>query len=143
MSVQEITEVYEDVIPLLFPWWKIPYISPYIFPYSMKPLKTYVEKLMGDSLVSEFNNDHVDCIAGAVVREFNEDSKHPDIMRLFDSELVSNVKSDHPLHTYYRESNPSTLVREILMASSNAPIYFEIPSRIGEKNFIDGGVGGM
>ena len=31
---------------------------------------------------------------------------------------------------------------EVLLGSSDAPIYFEVPSKIGHRNYIDGGVAG-
>ena len=150
MSVQEITKVYEELTPILFaspfPVWNTPYIYkkvistlftkprfaglklPFfdfpLIPYSREPLEVVAKELVKDSLTYEFN--HEGCIAGAVAREYNEDAKRPDILRLFDS-----------------ESDPVQRVLEVLLASSNAPFYFKTPSPIGKNKFIDGGVGGM
>ena len=127
MSVTEITKVYEDVIPSLFAERKIPTHLP-ITPYSRVPLEEAVKDLVKNSLTYEFKlkDGDKDCIAGAVAREYNEDPRQPDILKLFDS-----------------ESDPVQLVREVILASSNAPIYFKMPSLIGGNKFIDGGVGGM
>ena len=127
MSVRKITEVYEEVIPRLFSEWKIPIPLP-LTPYSRDPLEKAAKKLVKNSLTYEFKHKDGDnyCIAGAVAREYNEDPRRPDILKLFDS-----------------ESDPPQLVHEVLLASSNAPFYFKMPSLIGENSFIDGGVGGM
>ena len=126
MSVHEITERYENVIPLLFSRWKIPFL-----PYNKEPLENFVEELVGNAQAKWLNHEG-SCIAGAVAREFNEDIKKPDIMRLFDTDIE--------IESYTRGTQ---LVREILLASSCAPYYFEIPCPIGREYFIDGGVGGI
>ena len=157
MPVHEITEIYERVIPRLIispfaglllslaglkiptsvpkitelelPRLKVPRFLPYpLQPYSREPLEKEVENIFKGSLTFEFKHKYgdKDCIAGAVAREYNEDAKRPDILRLFDS-----------------ESDPVQPVGEVLLASSNAPFLFDIPSAVGGDNFIDGAVGGM
>ena len=67
-----------------------------------------------------------ECLAGAVARQFNEDREKPDTLEIFD----------------YR-CHPPEKVSEILLASSDAPLFFKTPCEIGQRgHFIDGGVGG-
>ena len=40
------------------------------------------------------------------------------------------------------EVSPQKLVVEVLLGSSNSPVYFEIPSKIGNENTINGGITG-
>ena len=40
------------------------------------------------------------------------------------------------------ENTPQKLVVEVLLGSSNSPVYFEIPSKIGNENTINGGITG-
>ena len=175
MSVQEITNLYEKEIPLLFlksktwtewgySWissssWKnsvqewtdrlllnppthtngwfyslfgkksqIPLLGVPSTPYSRTSFEETLDEMFGNTETSDvFFND---CVAGAVARQFNEDINNPDILEIFDS-----------------KTNPQ-LVKEVLLGSSNAPIYFNIPTAIGTKhgepkNYIDGGLGGM
>ena len=170
MSVQEIIELYKEAIPFIFKrkkswsewgssWvdlnsWKGS-VSDWkdrlsgnppketngwlytVFGYKTKigkypPSTPYVRKSFEQAMEKQFGNTTTDeihyngCIAGAVAREFNENIDNPDIMTLFDSS---------------KKSTPQ-LVKEVLLGSSNAPLYFHIPSPIGLKNYIDGGVGG-
>ena len=47
------------------------------------------------------------------------------------------------LEIFDSKSEPAQLVSKVLLGSSDAPIYFEVPSKIGNRNYIDGGVAGM
>ena len=174
MSVQEITNLYEKEIPLLFlksktwrewgySWislssWKnslqewtdrillnpltdtngwfyslfgkksqIPLLGVPSTPYSRTSFEETLDEMFENTETSDVSFN--DCIAGAVAREFNEDINDSDILEIFDS-----------------KTNPQ-LVKEVLLGSSNAPIYFNIPTAIGTKhgkpkNYIDGGLGG-
>ena len=137
LSVKEVTELYQEVIPKIFKkanngkgwidWglkWKGSVGGIPTTPYSQEFLKQEVLKKFGTALTEDIG--HNGCLAGAVARQFNEDSvNRPDILEIFDS-----------------KSEPAQLVSEVLLGSSDAPIYFEVPSQIGHRNYIDGGVAG-
>ena len=40
------------------------------------------------------------------------------------------------------KSKPAQIVSEVLLGATSAPIYFEIPYKIGTQNYIDGAVTG-
>ena len=63
-------------------------------------------------------------------REFNQDLNAPDDLVIFDTGI-----SEHDI-------NGDTLVRDVLLASSDAPVYFLTPKKLGSKSYIDGGIGG-
>jgi len=91
-------------------------------PYTRTSFEAALNEMFGLTETSEIHFNG--CLAGAVAREFNQDINNSDVLQLFDS------KSD------------AQLVTEVLLGSSNAPIYFNIPSAIGLRKYIDGGVGG-
>ena len=94
-------------------------------PYTQEILKKEVLKKFDTALTEDIGYNG--CLAGAVARQFNEDSiNRPDVLEIFDS-----------------KSDPAQLVSEVLLGSSDAPIYFEVPSQIGHRNYIDGGVAGV
>ena len=65
------------------------------------------------------------CIPAAVARQTTEGN--PDYLEIFDS----------------RKSWQETyLIQDILRATTNAPTYFETPIRIGNQDYVDGGVSG-
>ena len=136
LSVKEVTELYQDVIPKIFK--KSKYVNGWIdwalgkigsaggtplTPYTQKFLKLAVDEKFGTALTEDIGYNG--CLAGAVARQFNEDPARPDLLEIFDS-----------------KSEPAQLVSEVLLGSSDAPIYFEVPSKIGHRNYIDGGVAG-
>ena len=137
LSLKEVTELYQEVIPKIFKKTKngngmidwflkqkgsvggIP-----TTPYTQEILKQEVLKKFDTALTEDIGYNG--CLAGAVARQFNEDSiNRPDVLEIFDS-----------------KSDPAQLVSEVLLGSSDAPIYFEVPSQIGHRNYIDGGVAG-
>ena len=137
MSVKEVTKLYQEVIPKIFKKAKNGNGRLYWFlkkkgsvggipttPYTQEFLKQEVLKKFGTALTEDIG--HNSCLAGAVARQFNEDSvNQPDVLEIFDS-----------------KSDPAQLVSEVLLGSSDAPIFFEVPSKIGLQNYIDGGVAG-
>ena len=92
-------------------------------PFSSRNLKHAIEEVFGKTcLTNEIG--YKGCIAGAVAHQFNEDPINmPDILEIFDS-----------------MSEPQQIVSEVLVGSGNAPIYFENPCKIGNQNYIDGGI---
>ena len=67
------------------------------------------------------------CIAAAVASEFNEDTSDPDKLEIFDT-------------TNKNQRFFSAI--DVLMASSDAPVYFETPYKVGDNNYVDGGLNG-
>lgn len=142
MTVQEMVDLYMETIPEVFqkidPTERSKSWKDYLYdlaskandkynilpipltPYSQKPLEKALRKKFGHTRTYEIATKN--CFAGAVVREFNEDAQAPDVLRIFDAQ-----NSHHD-------------VTDVLLASSDAPIFFEIPRQIGDKKFIDGGV---
>jgi len=135
MTVEEIIELYKTVVPKIFlkskagsgfiDWFlskkeQIKGIRPH--PYTQDEIKKEVEKRFGRSRTGEVLHDGV--VAAAVAKQFNE-GEGPDLLEIFDS-----------------RSEPPQLVSEVLLGSADAPIFFEIPAKIGMKNYIDGGVQG-
>lgn len=136
MMVEEIIELYKTVVPKIFQKskagkgfrdWCLRNVDKIMKnksrPYTQDALKEEVDKMFGRSRTCEVNHNGV--VAAAVARQFNEDAQIPDVLEIFDS------KSDHP-----------QLVSEVLLGSADAPIFFEIPTKIGGRNYIDGGVQG-
>ena len=99
--------------------WSVP-----LTPYTQKELRDIVEGKFKDTMTYDVKKN--DCLAGGVARQFNENGEKPDTLEIFDYAC-----------------NPPQKVSEILLASSDAPLFFEVPCEIGKRgNFIDGGVGG-
>ena len=91
-------------------------------PLSTRIFRHNVEGVFGKScLTNEIGYNG--CIAGAVAHQFNEDPTMPDILEIFDG-----------------MSEPEQIVSEVILGSANAPIVFENPSKIGNQNYIDGGI---
>ena len=67
------------------------------------------------------------CIAAAVASEFNEDPNNPDKLEVFDTKNADQKYQ---------------LIREVLQASCDAPVFFVTPVRIGQTNYVDGGLTG-
>ena len=100
-----------------------------VWPYTQNVMEAEAQKIFGlNSETSDIKSIN-GCLAGAVARQFNQGGNHhgqPEHLEIFDS-----------------LSNPSQLTVEVLLGSSAAPMYFEIPRKIGFRDYIDGGVTGM
>ena len=83
--------------------------------------KVLLEKF-GESYLADFEESN--SVAGAVARQIDQKEE----LVLFDTRTES-----------YK---PVYKTRQVLLASSNASVYFETPVIIGGKEFIDGGVDG-
>ena len=135
MTVREVAKMYEDTIPKIFQKAEAKSIGDTVLktlgslggvplhPYTQSVLKAEVRRRFNGTLTKDVS--HGGCLAAAVARQFNEGSE-PDILDIFDT-----------------ESEPEQLVEEVLLGSSAAPIYFEVPTTIGIRNYIDGGVAGF
>ncbi|XP_046840732.1 uncharacterized protein LOC124434856 isoform X1 [Xenia sp. Carnegie-2017] len=92
--------------------------------YSQDNVKKVLQNQFGDCSLSDLSGeDPLKPVAGAVARKIG---KNKDLV-LFDT------ASD-----YYK----SYKAYEVLLATSNAPVYFDTPVKIGDDEFVDGGVGG-
>ena len=89
--------------------------------YSKDNLKEALLQQFGESSLGDFYNCKT--IAGAVARQIGQNEK----LVLFETR-----SEEYKLYKTH----------QVLQATSNAPVYFDTPVRIGDKNFVDGGVGG-
>ena len=93
------------------------------------PLATYPQDNVNRVLLEKFGESYLadfeesNSVAGAVARQIDQKEE----LVLFDTRTES--------YKFYK-------TRQVLLASSNAPVYFETPVIIGSKEFVDGGVGG-
>ena len=148
MSVNEVTECYEKIIPLIFKksqngqgvidWvltegeklakaYKLTKAP--ITPYTQDVMKEEALKIFGPNSETSDIKSNNGCLAGAVARQFNQCGIYhgqPEHLEIFDS-----------------LSKPPQLTVEVLLGSSAAPIFFDIPRKIGLRDYIDGGVTGM
>ena len=141
MSVSEVIEMYKALLPKVFQDhevlnkrrkrdWILKIFNNLARRFSI-PFYPYSIKSIAEELANQFDfstNDQIEsngCIAGAVTLELNQDTDTPDVLKILD--------------TY---STPNQLVYEILAASCDAPVCFNVPRQIDGKNHIDGGLGG-
>ena len=85
-------------------------------------LKQNLENMFGNTTTDSIR--HNGCLAGAVAREYHEDLSRRGVLEIFDTKT------------------PKQKVAEVLLGSADAPVYFNFPTRIGTKNYIDGGISG-
>ena len=134
MSLEQCLEMYKKNVAIIFSrnWFHgaltliqkiIGKLMLFLWPYRMKNLQTVLEDQFGkDTTLSQIPSDK--CIAAAVARKV---SGEEDKLVLFDT-ILNEVKY--------------TSVVSALLASSNAPIYFDTPVKIFGHSYVDGGVGG-
>ena len=92
--------------------------------YSQDNVKTVLVDQFGESRLVDFKKPNsVTSVAGAVARQIGQKEE----LVLFDT--------SNEAYKYYKTN-------QVLLASSNAPVYFDTPVRIGGLEFVDGGVGG-
>ncbi|XP_046840158.1 uncharacterized protein LOC124434316 [Xenia sp. Carnegie-2017] len=95
-----------------------------IVPYSQENVKDTLYNQFGDCSLSDLGGEHpLKHIAGAVARKLG---KNEDLV-LFDT-----ANKDYSDYKAYK----------VLLASSNAPVYFDTPVVIGNAKYVDGCVGG-
>ena len=90
-------------------------------PYPTDHLKEVLQEYFTDSSLADFSKSKA--IAGAVTRQIGKNEQ----LVLFDTGTDA-----YKLYKTY----------QVLLATSNAPVYFDTPIKIGDKQFVDGGVGG-
>ena len=93
------------------------------FPFTQEGIGKKIDEAFGkDVTLKDFGK--VDCVAAAVALQF--DKKEGDyFLKIFDT-----------------RGSISYPVKEVLKASSCAPVYFDTPTQIMGVNYVDGGVGG-
>ncbi len=134
MPTKDIIKSYVDLTPRIFTRAKsdiaslvlhcgLKSVLPMV-PYTQDVLERELLNIYGNTRTNEIGNINT-CIAGAVVRRFNQDPSNPDMLQIFDI-----------------NSKPPQYVRELLKATSCAPVYFKFPTRMGLYDFIDGGITG-
>ncbi|XP_046840726.1 uncharacterized protein LOC124434846 isoform X2 [Xenia sp. Carnegie-2017] len=94
-----------------------------LVPYSQDNFKKALEDQFGDCILKDFAKNKGP-IVGAVARRYEQKKEGIVLFDTADEKCC------------YRN------VCQVLLATSNAPIYFEIPVKVGEDKYIDGGVGG-
>ncbi len=141
MEVEEIIEMYKTETRLIFQrdeedfpkglkakgvaWLYKKMLRRSPVPYSQKGLEEVLKQRFGKKTnLKSFNSSR--CGAAAVARQFNEDPSQPDKLEIFDT----------------IDPTISHSVVEVLLASTCAPVYFDGPTKLNGKNYIDGGVGG-
>ena len=140
MSVERIIEMYKEVTPKIFhdrhrrkdggfKDGQLRYWSGQPVRKAQDGVREELEKVFGDitlhKITPRVSNNN--CIAAAVASEFNLDPKNPDKLEIFDT-----VNRDHRF----------IKVKDVLLASSDAPVYFVTPHTIGHKKYVDGGLTG-
>ena len=76
----------------------------------------------GDSTLKDFPSK---CIAGATARSFHNNDWLLDEVELFDT-----------------RSDISYKVADVILATTNCPVMFPCPTKVGENSYIDGALGG-
>ena len=92
-----------------------------LFTYPQRNLQEVLEKQFEGSRLTDFEGSK--CVAGAVARRIGEKEE----LVLFDTR--------NDIYSGYT-------AEQVLLATSNAPVFFKTPVRIGSNEFVDGGVGG-
>ena len=93
------------------------------FPFTQEGIGKKIDGVFGkDATLKDFGK--IDCVAAAVALKF--DKKEGDyFLKIFDT-----------------RGSVSYPVKEVLKASSCAPVYFDTPTQIMGVSYVDGGVGG-
>ncbi|XP_046840318.1 uncharacterized protein LOC124434461 isoform X2 [Xenia sp. Carnegie-2017] len=121
MTVEECIEMYRSKTKMILErsWNK----STSLFKYSKDNVKKSLEEQFNECSLSDIREKgSPKCVAGAVARRLSQSEG----MVLFDT-----ASEDYKNHK----------ACEVLLATSNAPIYFDTPVKIGNDEFVDGGVG--
>ena len=131
MSVERIIEMYKEATPNIFhdrhvrkggfKDGQLRYWSGQPVRKAQDGVKEELEKVFGNLTLHKISPSVVNnnCIAAAVASEFNLDPKNPDKLKIFDT-----VNRDHRF----------VKVKDVLLASSDAPVYFVTPHTIGIKS---------
>ena len=127
MTLNECIELYREKTRKIFRksvgHWVLSH-----FP-GLSRLVSYPQKNVKEVLVEQFHGSRLGefkssrSVAGAVARRIGEKEE----LVLFDTrnDIYSGYKAE-----------------QVLLATSNAPVFFKTPVRIGSNEFVDGGVGG-
>lgn len=127
MSLTECTEMYLNKTEKIFEksWYqsilsrvynKVPLVA-----YSQDNLKKVLSDQFGESMLGDFRDSKT--VAAAVARKIGPKEE----LVLFDT--LSDT------YTLYQ-------TKQVLLATADAPVYFNTPVKIGHHEYVDGGVGG-
>ena len=95
-----------------------------IDPYDNQILKTELEKHFGQSTLQDLHSN-TQCVALATVKRMEHNAEEPyGAMEIFDSKSSLSIK-----------------VVDVLMATTNAPVYFKTPWYIRGVPYVDGAIG--
>ena len=132
MTIDECIQIYhakaKDIFRKSWLQWLISPVSWFfnipLVAYSKDNVEKILHEQFGDCYLSDFSGEDLSKpVAGVVARRLGEKEG----LVLFDtsSEDYWNYKA-----------------KEVLLATSNAPVYFDTPVKIGDEYFVDGGIGG-
>ena len=82
----------------------------------------HFQEQFGDATLKDFPSK---CIAGATARSFHNNDWLLDEIELFDT-----------------RSDISYKVADVVLATTNCPVMFPCPTKVGENSYIDGALGG-
>ena len=131
MTVDEIIDFFKEASPVIFEhrscFKKIMNglcccLPVPCFPYSQDGMGEKIDEKFGGATLKDLRQ--VECIAGAVAKEYDTE------------------KGDYVLEIFDTRSHITYDIKEVLKASSCAPIFFETPTFVGRTQFVDGGFGG-
>ena len=132
MTIQEVIDFFNEASPYifeqsnclkkcfncLFGCLPIP-----CFPFTQQGIGKKIDGAFGkDTNLKDFGK--VECVAAAVALQFDK------------------KEGDYRLKIFDTRSSVSYAVKEVLKASSCAPVYFDTPTQIMGVSYVDGGVGG-
>ncbi len=160
MSVHEVMDLYKDAMGLVFServkedkqfqeqmdtflkWTKgkfsvVPDLQ--LKPYSMNGFNKVLKERFGeDTKLTDYkkntlftNEGDFGCIAAVVAHKYQQDPWKPDLPEIFTSFPGPG-----------RERSSSNVI-ETLKASSDSPLFFKTPSKVGKQDYIDAGIVGF
>ena len=132
MTVAQVIKFFDEASPHIFKQsncfksccnWFFGCLPIPCFPFTQEGIGKKIDDAFGkDVTLKDFGK--VDCVAAAVALQF--DKKEGDyFLKIFDT-----------------RGSVSYPVKEVLKASSCAPVYFDTPTQIMGVSYVDGGVGG-
>ena len=133
MTLPEISDFYFQLVPKIFQAFSglkaytnglsKAVIGSQIDPFDSEDLHDFLKKTFGNATLLDFDQDK--CIALATARRMeNKQEVHMDSMEIFDTKSYASIK-----------------VTDVLMASTNVPIFFKTPWHIRGIPYVNGGLG--
>ena len=133
MTLPEISDFYFKLVPKIFQAFSglkaytnglsKAVIGSQIDPFDSKDLHDFLKETFGTATLLDFDQDKCIALATALRME-NKQEVHMDSMEIFDTKSHQSIK-----------------VTDVLMASTNVPIFFKTPWHIKGIPYVDGGLG--